>query len=48
MTVDTVVYDENGHGARDDPVDARDDAGTTWVRVVDPTDAELDEIAAGY
>ncbi|MFC3478061.1 magnesium/cobalt transporter CorA [Halobacterium litoreum] len=48
MTVETVVYDEHGHGARDDPVDARDDAGTTWVRVVDPTDAELDEIAAGY
>lgn len=48
MTVDTVVFDTDGHDSRDDPVDARDDPGTTWVRVVDPSDDELDELAAGY
>jgi len=48
MTVDTVVYDENGHDERADPVDARDDPGITWVRVVDPVESELDDVAAGY
>jgi len=48
VTVDTVVFDANGHDPREDPVDARDDPGTTWVRVVDPGDDELDGLAAAY
>ncbi|MFB6069184.1 MAG: magnesium/cobalt transporter CorA [Halobacterium sp.] len=48
MTVDTVVYSGNGHEPREDAVDARDDPGTTWVRVVDPQGEELDDVADGY
>ena len=48
MTVDTVVYVDGSHAEHDDPVAARDERGTTWVRVTDPTDAELDDIADGY
>jgi magnesium transporter len=48
MTVETVVFDTDGHGARESAVAARDDPGTTWVRVVEPSDSELDAIADGY
>jgi len=48
VTVDTVVFDAGGHDERPDPVDARGDPGTTWVRVVDPEESVLDGLAAGY
>ena len=48
MTVDCVVFDADGHAERPDPVDARDDPGTTWVRVVDPDEDVLDDLATGY
>jgi magnesium transporter len=48
VTVDTVVFDADGHDEREDPVDARDDPGTTWVRAVDPDEGVLDELADGY
>lgn len=48
MTVDCVVYGADGHEGRDDPVDARDDPGTTWVRVVDPEPGVIDELADSY
>lgn len=48
MTVETVVFDSEGYDERADPVDARDDPGTTWVRVVDPDEDALDDLAHGY
>jgi len=48
VTVDTVVYGADGHDERDDPVAARDDPQTTWVRVVDPDKGVLDDLADGY
>ncbi|AHG02688.1 magnesium transporter [Halobacterium sp. DL1] len=48
MTVDTVVYADETHAEREDPIAARDEGGTTWVRVTDPSEAELDEVADGY
>jgi magnesium transporter len=48
VTVETVVFDSEGYDERADPVDARDDPGTTWVRVVDPDEDALDDLAHGY
>ncbi|WP_135819615.1 magnesium/cobalt transporter CorA [Halostella litorea] len=44
MTVETIVYDEAGASSYDDVATARDAPGTTWVRVVGPTEAELTAI----
>ncbi|WP_121823495.1 magnesium/cobalt transporter CorA [Halostella salina] len=44
MTVETIVYDEDGASPYDDIAAARDAAGTTWVRVVGPTESELTAI----
>ncbi|MFB6268490.1 MAG: magnesium/cobalt transporter CorA [Halobacterium sp.] len=48
MTVDTLVYGDGGCDEYDDPTAAQDAAGTTWVRVVDPDEGEMDDIAAAY
>lgn len=48
MTVDTVVYADGSHAEHDDPVAARDEQGSTWVRVTDPTETELDDVTDGY
>jgi magnesium transporter len=48
VTVDCVVFGADGHDERADPVDARDDPGTTWVRVVDPEAGVLDDLADSY
>ena len=48
MTVDCVVYAADGLAEWTDLEAARDAAGTTWVRVTDPTEAELDSVADAY
>ncbi|WP_232700370.1 magnesium/cobalt transporter CorA [Halobacterium wangiae] len=48
MTVHTVVYADGIHAEYDDAAAARDEAGTTWVRVVDPAEEELRDVTDGY
>ncbi|MGB9964216.1 magnesium/cobalt transporter CorA [Halobacterium hubeiense] len=48
MTVDCVVYAADGLAEWTDLAAARDAAGTTWVRVTAPTDAELDRVTEAY
>ncbi len=48
MTVDCVVYAADGLAEWTDLEAARDAEGTTWVRVTDPTDEELDGVADAY
>jgi magnesium transporter len=48
VTVESVVYTAEGLDEFEDPTAARAADGTTWVRVTDPTTAELDEVADAY
>ncbi|WP_336035347.1 magnesium/cobalt transporter CorA [Halobacterium yunchengense] len=48
MTVDSVVYTPDGLAEWTDYAAARDADGTTWTRVVDPDEAELDAVADAY
>jgi magnesium transporter len=48
VTVETVVYTGDGHTTYEDVADARDADGTAWVRVVDPSEGELDPIADAF
>ncbi|WP_135535317.1 magnesium/cobalt transporter CorA [Halostella pelagica] len=48
MTVDAIVYDNAGARQYDDIAEARDADGTTWIRVVDPDDAELGTIRDAF
>jgi magnesium transporter len=48
VTIDCVVYAADGLAEWTDLEAARDAEGTTWVRVTDPTDEELDSVADAY
>ncbi|UWG46875.1 Mg2+ and Co2+ transporter [Halanaeroarchaeum sp. HSR-CO] len=48
MTIQTVVYRDDGTASFDDPLAAKRADGTTWVRVVDPTPDERATLESAF
>lgn len=48
MTVEAVVYADEGTTTHADLAAARDSAGTTWVRVIDRSGAEMEQVADAF